>query len=362
MERARLLLLVVLMITHFNAFAQNEETGLYVGDVSNSGCKSLTRSESVRGHSILKLTRDGDNIIGELTDFYANCAASGIAVKCEQKEQTLDIIAAEYSNSGDMADCICPYDVYFTIFNAKEEQYGLVLNGEDLGNVSFKDHSVVEIDLSTLEHAYEEGFEYPVKVGYFSLYEMTPWIQPGEITKPEFIVYFYDDLWRQDFVYTYYRLPNEYTYLNAQARLEADSTLVIDIITDGGSTVGSERLANLTIDIINVEKQLCHIRLNHKVVTIGDDGMTDKEVLTLFDGYIDCEDGQSTIELKELAEYRKETTQQVSPLTSRSADDEMLYDLLGRRISASLNNKGKMINDKLRKGLYIKNGRKIVVK
>jgi len=37
-----------------------------------------------------------------------------------------------------------------------------------------------------------------------------------------------------------------------------------------------------------------------------------------------------------------------------------VYDLQGRRISVSLNDKGKMINDKLRKGLYIQNGRKIV--
>ena len=43
-----------------------------------------------------------------------------------------------------------------------------------------------------------------------------------------------------------------------------------------------------------------------------------------------------------------------------STGSPQVYDLLGRRISASLNDKGKMINDKVNKGIYIVNGKKVV--
>ena len=39
-----------------------------------------------------------------------------------------------------------------------------------------------------------------------------------------------------------------------------------------------------------------------------------------------------------------------------------VYDLQGCRIGASLNDKGQMTNEKLRKGIYIRDGRKVVVK
>ena len=41
-------------------------------------------------------------------------------------------------------------------------------------------------------------------------------------------------------------------------------------------------------------------------------------------------------------------------------NEKRMYDLQGRRISASLNDKGKMINDKVQRGIYIVNGKKVV--
>ena len=357
MKRASLILMIVMMAIPFSTFAQKEETGLYVGDVSNSGCKSQTRGESVRGHTILKLTRDGDNLFGELTDFYANCAISGIIIECKEKDHTLNITAEEEFEGIERADCICPYNVSFTLFNAKEEQYVLVVNGRKLGDVSFESHSVVEIDITTLEQAHEEGFEYPVKVGDFSPYEITNWIKPGEIRKSELTAFYFGNDWEQDFVYLNYRLPKEYTYLNVQARLEADSTLVMDIITDGSSTEGSDRMANLTIRVINVETPLNHLRLNHKVVTIDDHGMTDKEVLLLYEGDLDWRyDGwqsneSKTIGLKDITEYRKDAALNVQSVIPNSPDDGKLYDFTGRQI-----------NGQPQRGIYIRNGRKIIIK
>ena len=46
--------------------------------------------------------------------------------------------------------------------------------------------------------------------------------------------------------------------------------------------------------------------------------------------------------------------------TVGSAKASSTFDLQGRRVSASLNDKGKMINDKSRKGVYIRDGKKYV--
>lgn len=352
MKRVIFLLMIAMMTTRFSAFAQNEEAGLYVGDVSNSGCKSQTRSTSVRGNTILKLTRDGDNIFGELTDFYANCAISGISVECKEDDHTLNIMAEEQFEGFERAECICPYNVSFTLFNAKEEQYTLIVNNKNLGNVSFETHSVVEIDITTLEQAYEEGFEYPVKIRNFNFYELTQWIKPGEVRKPELAAFHYANYGTEEFLYLNYRLPKEFTYLDSQAKLDADSTLVLEIITDGSSVEESERIASLTMEVVNVVKPLKHLRLIHKVVAIGENGMMDKEVIILYEGDLNwVYDQVKAIELKDLSECRKNISSNVQSFISNPPNEGNLYDFTGRQIIGQP-----------QRGMYIRNGRKIVIK
>ena len=120
----------------------------YTGDVSNSGCMNKTRGESELGNMLIKLTREGRNLIGEVTNYLVNCAYDDVRVSCEQKGQDLYIYVSEIAR--EYADCMCPINIYFTIFNASKSQYGLYLNGKNLGQVSFADHSVVQIDSETL--------------------------------------------------------------------------------------------------------------------------------------------------------------------------------------------------------------------
>ncbi len=297
----RLPIILAMLSVHLSLFAQGGGTELYTGDVSNTECNSRARGESVIGNTLIKLTRDGDNLVGELTNYYANCAFSDIKVDCEGKDHNLYITVSEQTN-GREAACSCPINIYFTIFNAKETQYGLYLNDRSLGYVSFTDHSVVEVDCNTLEQANEEGFSFPVKMGKFNLYERGT----GQ-GKPELQVYYNDEILEQRFHYSNYRLPKDYTYLNAQARLAADGTLIVDIITDGSTTEGSERFANLSMNVVNVKSLISRIRLNHKVVEMNDNGTTVKEELTLYEGDVHMEGGGATIALKELSEYRKES-------------------------------------------------------
>ena len=286
-------------------FAQNGTGEVYADDVSNTSCRYGARGEGVRGHTYLKLTRQDNLLLGELTDYYANCAFGKIDVQCEENDQTLNITVSE--GLGEFAaDCLCPINIAFTIHNATDDNYHLSLGGRDLGNVSFADHTVVVIDVNTLEQAYEEGFEFPVKLGEFEVYEMTQWIKPGEVRQPRLQAYYYSDMMWQPIQYLNYRLPTHYTYLDAKASLTADSTLVVEVITDGSTTDGSERIANLTMNVVNVETPLNHIRLVHRVVAIDGDNMKDIEVLTLYDGQLQMQEGESSVDLKELSEYRQE--------------------------------------------------------
>ena len=64
-------------------------------------------------------------------------------------------------------------------------------------------------------------------------------------------------------------------------------------------------MADLTIALSNVDSPLNRIRLNHKVVTINEEGIKVTEDLTLYEGDINPY-GQEVIALKELSEYRKQ--------------------------------------------------------
>jgi len=150
----RLLLVLLFVLTTVGALAQESE--VMVGDVSNTDCASRTRSEGNIGNPRLKLTRFDGGLYGELINCEVNCAYGKVNVICEEDGQKLSIFVDE--GNGDIwADCICHINIYFTIYNALQEEYQLLFRGTDVGTVSFKEYSVVEIDLETLEQTYGDG-------------------------------------------------------------------------------------------------------------------------------------------------------------------------------------------------------------
>lgn len=130
--------------------------GITVGDVSNSDCESRTRAEEIMTTPTLKLTREGNNIYGELNNYFVNCAYGDVKVICKEDGQTLKLRVDE--GLGDLiANCVCPINIYFTIFNALSDEYQLTLNESQLCTISFKDHDVVMIDLITLDMITDTG-------------------------------------------------------------------------------------------------------------------------------------------------------------------------------------------------------------
>ena len=106
------------------------------------------------------------------------------------------------------------------------------------------------------------------------------------------------------------------------------------------------------MEVVNVVKPLKHLRLIHKVVAIDENGMMDKEVITLYEGDLNwVYDQVKAIELKDLSECRKNTSSNVQSFISNSPNEGSLYDFTGRQIIGQP-----------QRGMYIRNGRKIVIK
>ena len=135
---------------------QAQDSEVIVGDISNTECADRARGASNYECQTIKLTRFEGGLYGELINCEVNCAYGKVNVICEEDGQKLSIFVDE--GNGDIwADCICHINIYFTIYNALQEEYQLLFRGTDVGTVSFKEYSVVEIDLETLEQTYGDG-------------------------------------------------------------------------------------------------------------------------------------------------------------------------------------------------------------
>lgn len=340
------MLVALLMGTANKSVAQADDSDVTVGDVSNTECANRTRSESVMGNPTLKLTRTENGLLGELNNYKANCAYGNVNVICQENGQRLTINVDE--GLGDLyADCVCPINIYFTIFNALKEEYELTMSGKDVGTVSFKEHSVVEIDLLTLEQAYEEGFYYTVKAQGFWPYEITNNVKPDQDLSQSLCIYIYDNP-QLNCVFRNYRLPLDYTYLDVQAGLDQEGTMVINVLTDGiPDKDRSKRVAHLFFDIVNVLNDNYHLRLNHIVSA----GSMNECTVCLYEGDITLQkDNEVTIPINDNNNYKELIAGTVPLQIAGDGSAARYYDLQGRRVTAPQ-----------RKGVYVRDGKKMVV-
>jgi hypothetical protein len=49
--------------------------------------------------------------------------------------------------NGNRATCLCRVNIYFTLYDVEGDTFQLSLDGRNLGEISFKDSNVVEINL-----------------------------------------------------------------------------------------------------------------------------------------------------------------------------------------------------------------------
>lgn len=258
------------------------------GDVTNTGCQSHTRGTSIIGNPTLKLTKDGANLQAEFHDYRVNCAYKDVSVECAAKDGVLDIRVEEVMDGDLYANCLCSVNIYYTIYNANEEEYSLRLNGEDLGIISFKGHDVTEIDLWNHEQAHEEGFEYSLVTTDTYADEILH-IEGREDWLPRFILSHYvEDL---GVSFQFFLLPEEYNDFHMEAKAKGD-TIMINIVTDGVITQDSPKRGNVACIFANATSSSYHIILTLQSMEKDSDGNLHETTKTVFDHNVDIPLGE----------------------------------------------------------------------
>ncbi len=133
------------------------ENGVSVGEVYNSDCsRSLNRSAYADDDErdfpedykmVIKLTREGNIVSGEIINYSVNCAHGELYVDCQQTGKKLDVNVREriLDSDGIRANCLCWVNVYFTLYNVEGDTFQLTLDGQNMGEISFMESNMVEI-------------------------------------------------------------------------------------------------------------------------------------------------------------------------------------------------------------------------
>lgn len=274
--------------------------GLVASNMSYTGCNQETRSDGNINHSTIKLTRDGDLIHVALNNYPVNCSHRNLMVNCNQQGHLS--IAINELNSGTAivkGICLCPVNIYFSIENVKGESFHVLLDNKDLGEVSFKDHSIVEVDILTREQAYEEGFDYSERFAGILTTPMDyyPGEEPRE--KPRLELSYNAGSHTIQGFYRFYRMPCYSTKFDMLMDTETDGTLVFKFDTNGyyGSDCGT--YSQILFNMINAQKEEYRVKVNpHKVLIKNADGTEDETIVYDYEGVLKKGD-RETILLQE---------------------------------------------------------------
>lgn len=288
-------LVIAAMLT---SCSTNNYDGLMVSNVSNTGCNLTTRSEGDINHSTLKLIRDGNIIQGVLSNYTVSCNHGDLIVNCSQEGQNLLIAVSDLNSGKDgvSTNCNCPVNIYFSIENTEGESFHVTLDKKDLGEVSFKNHSIVEIDRETLEQAYEGGFDYSERLSEIVTTPMKylPEEQPWD--KPRLELSYNAEMHTIRGIYWYYRMPCDYTKFDMVMDTDVDGTLVFKINTDGIYSSSCENYSQIIFKMLNAQKEEYRVKINPHKVYMKDSNGTEHEITVYdYEGIIRKDDHESIL-------------------------------------------------------------------
>ena len=125
MKRTLLFLACVLA-----SLTMSAQDGLTVGDIQNSGCLSRTRGENEPLPTII-LTKEGSFLSVQLLNYESNCATSDFNVTptvsggSDGVPYSVNINVVPYLPGDEAMDCICPYNVSFTVRDVEANSFYL---------------------------------------------------------------------------------------------------------------------------------------------------------------------------------------------------------------------------------------------
>lgn len=123
----RTLLFLACLLASLTMSAQE---GLVTGDVQNSGCLSNTRGEESKPLPKIILTKEGSVLSVQLLNYESNCATSDFNVTSKVNSGSdgapfsVNINVVPYI-SGDFANCVCPFNVSFTVRDVEANSFYL---------------------------------------------------------------------------------------------------------------------------------------------------------------------------------------------------------------------------------------------
>ena len=129
-----------------------------VTDVQDSGCTSKTRGSSSFG---LVLTKEGDVVTCEINRFVTNCGVDFFDIQSEYSkgEDAPDSLFLDVTPVIHKMDCTCSYNVSFTIRNVDSDSFFLRCWLYS-GMVSFRESNKVEISLTSERVTLSDGSRY----------------------------------------------------------------------------------------------------------------------------------------------------------------------------------------------------------
>lgn len=289
-------LLLGMTVTLTTGCSSIDEKIISAGDYSRSECEHSTRGWSVEGNPILKLTREGDKIYGEIQNCKVYCVAEP-TLDCKAEEKHLDI----HIEKGEPTACVCYVNFYFTVFNATDDSYQVVLDDEPLGSVSFAGHKTVQIDLTNREQAYEGGFEYPVKGIVSYVYDIADY--PHATTTPtlRFGGIIEDGVVYSGFYFMNYPMPCEDASYDVEVEQGDDGTLEINMVCNRRRGADCNRLGDFIFRLVNLQPKNYHFRLNLVNRTSDNAGKPTIESKCVYEGELQLENGketETTVELR----------------------------------------------------------------
>ena len=128
-------------------------TDSLIGDVSLSKClntRSFNQEESdsiTECHELVKLTRGERDVYCEWCNFWINCMTSDVIVDCEKEDGKMVIRYSQVYKDGIGATCSCPVTLYFTIRDAAQDRFMLVIRDRTY-EVDFNGGGTATLDLS----------------------------------------------------------------------------------------------------------------------------------------------------------------------------------------------------------------------
>ena len=277
--------LILIVATAVLTSCSTSQAGLSVGNMKNTECGNTTRSGYYHSPKI-KLQRDGMNIHVTLTDYLINCGHPELYMDCRQEGKRLEMNVKRKEvdcDDGLRNLCVCPINIYFTMYDVEGDTFQLFLDDRDLGTLSFKEHSIIYVDAYTLDQAYEEGFDYQLELFGYDFYEMN---QP-DYTFNTYRIYmdFNKNSRTLGGTFQNFFLPCNAKNIEVKMDVEEDGTLVFTPLADGKPCDGRQstdcyRRAYISFNVVNALKDSYHIKWNpHTSVVTEADG-TAHEVTT----------------------------------------------------------------------------------